>query len=376
MNQDNKGADPSARDKAIGSHQRKRTIYSAWASVALGVLLLVLWAWFVMTGGFQRWLAPIDVGKDGAEKPAVSNPAQDAAADEQPSQTALDKNAAAVKNKAMAGESQSKDVVSTHGLAENPERLKTSLLHHNQALKKMQEQLQQTQRQLSDLSAVVRLAPPWSADHAIQLLTVTLNQADLAARAGQLAMARHGFMQAEILLASADTMDAEDKRKISAAIADDMQAMDEQSVMKQRAMHKEIDGLLAQLIAKPLATSSAPADAEQPDPQDNNYYQKTLLWLREQLNRMVTVRHRHFPRLQAEDRAAVVYSLLLARMASSGQEPAAYQSAINNAIAISKRVEDKTLLHRLQPLAAFEPWSPYAGNAVQFLLQAIGQDKK
>lgn len=375
MNQDNQGADSSAQNKMADGHQKKRTLYSAWASVALGVLLLVLWAWFVMTGGFQRWLAPIDVGKTTTEKPAVSDPTQDTVSDKQSPQTAPNQSTPAIKDKNIMGKSKQKEAVPAQGLVKNLERLETGLLRHDQTLKKIQEQLQQTQRQLADLSAAPQPAPSWSADHAMQLLAVTLNQADLSARAGQLDMARQGFAQAEVLLASVNAIDEKDKRQIAAAIANDMQSMDERSVMERRALHKEIDALLTQLIPKPLTTNSEPSNAEQPNPQDNNHYQKTLLWLREQLNRMVTVRHRHFPRLQAEDRAAVVYSLLLARMASGGQEPSAYQSSINNAIAVSKRAEDKTMLDRLQPLAAFEP-SSYTAHAVQSFLQAIGQNKQ
>ena len=63
-----------AEDNAVGHGQKKRTLYMAWGSVALGVLLLILWGWFVMIGGFDSWLAPIDITRQTTgENKTLSN---------------------------------------------------------------------------------------------------------------------------------------------------------------------------------------------------------------------------------------------------------------------------------------------------------------
>lgn len=349
---------------ASSVENKKHNVYYAWLSAAIGVLLLILWAWVVLSNGFQRWLAPIDLNATRTERPAT------AIANQQQKPPANSKSATNKKDeKPLTSRRQDNRVRdNTQAL----QQLQTTVQQQQQTLQEIKRQLQQTQQQLAELTAAQRTVVPEPASND-SALAARLSKADLAARLAQFDIAQHHFERAHTAVQSWHTANNNHRRRMAAAITTDMQAIGQQQAFDVPAVRKEISTLLNQLMAEALANGNQQSTSQQSSLPEDGYYQKAARWLHQQLDRMVVVRHRHFLELHADSRVAVIHSLMLARIAVQQQEPAIYRAALNQAADICRQAGADTLLARLQHLAAREMPLPYRGTAMQLLIELSQQ---
>ena len=346
---------------ASSVENKKHNVYYAWLSAAIGVLLLILWAWVVLSNGFQRWLAPIDLNATRTERPAT------AIANQQQKPPANSQSATNKKDEKPPTNPRQDGRVRDNMQA--LQGLQTIVQQQQQALQEIKRQLQQTQQQLAELTAAQRLlVRPGAADNN-SVLAATLSDADVAARLAQFDIAQHHFERAHAAVQSWHTANNNHRRRMATAITTDMQAISQQQAFDTQAVRKEISILLNQLMAEALANNDQQSTSQQSSLPEDGYYQKARRWLHQQLDRMVVVRHRHFLELHADSRVAVIHSLMLARIAVQQQEAAIYRAALNQAADICRQAGADTLLARVQQLAAREMPLPYQGTAMQLLIE-------
>ena len=358
--QGDKSAGEAGGDAARIEHKKSKAY--AWFSVAFGVLLMLVWAWFVVNNGFQSLLAPIDLSP--RQPPGVTDrQTEDLPADRrQPAKDARQSNSGVTDKKETGGAREN---------ASQPwQHLEAAVSRHEQTIKGMELQIQRLRLRLSELDKTLQEKAQRALSDITPMLALALSEADLLVRAGQFDGARHYFKQAEKLLPSWQAAGERDKNQLADAVAEDIQSVDR--LYAGDSIHEEIDKVLIQLIAKPETTSPRQTTAQQAD----SYYQKAALWLKERLSRGITIRHHHFPQLQGEDRVNLIHSLLLAQRAVGRYKPAAYQSAINNAIGICRQTGADSLLNQLQELAALELPPPYMGKAIRRFIELNRRDGK